>query len=70
MKQKAPRPITKESPEHEHDRLRAQRERIAAVYGHQPKQGRSVMAVTPPTYAVRKQLREATLMVGREEPRG
>lgn len=47
---------TVESDGEEHDRLRAQRDRIARSYGH-----------GVPPYSVRKALREATLAVGREE---
>lgn len=40
-----------ETPAQEHDRLRAQRERIAAIYGHAPKRAASVAPLVPVTVA-------------------
>lgn len=47
--------VVLESPQQEHDRLRAQRERIARLYGHQPKQP----IVRPVVHAVRVEVARA-----------
>jgi hypothetical protein len=47
-------PVIEKRPprDEEHDRLRVQRERIAKMYGHQPKQ--PIVRVTPPQAAERR----------------